>query len=69
MTTCQHPADKLSTETLLRTCPDCGAECSGAEIGDDQLCYDERCPLHAMEGAPPVPSDTSVWMDHIQGRK
>jgi len=53
-TGCQHPADKASTATLLRTCPDCGAECSGTSIGDDDLCYDERCPLHVMAGPPIV---------------
>jgi len=47
---CQHPADKASFETLLLRCPDCGAECSETSIGDDRLCYDEACPLHAMAG-------------------
>lgn len=48
---CQHPADRAESSSLLRTCPDCGAECSGVGVsGDDDLCYDERCPLHAMEG-------------------
>jgi hypothetical protein len=45
-TTCQH-----ATETLLRKCPYCDVTCSETQIGDDQLCYDERCPLHAMEGS------------------
>lgn len=49
-TKCQHPADNASTETLLLRCPDCGAECSQTQIGEDRLCYDETCPLHARSG-------------------
>ena len=55
MTTCTHPADKASTEGLLLTCPDCDAECSEYSIGDDGLCYDLECPLHAREGEVPSP--------------
>jgi hypothetical protein len=47
---CQHPADAMSTDALLTECPDCGAQCSGTSIGDDQLCYDDECPLHARAG-------------------
>jgi len=50
MTRCQHPTDRDHTESLLTRCPDCGAECSRSQIGDDGLCYDERCSLHAFEG-------------------
>lgn len=48
MKMCQHPADRRSRDMLLLRCPDCGAECSETQIGDDQLCYDEHCPLHVM---------------------
>lgn len=44
---CQHPADRAEGSLLLE-CPDCGARCSETSIGDDRLCYDERCPLHAV---------------------
>lgn len=47
---CQHPADMNSGATLLHECPDCGAECSRTDIGDDLLCYDEACPLHVLAG-------------------
>jgi hypothetical protein len=50
MKACEHPADKAQTDTLLMTCPDCGAECSGTQIGADRLCYDQHCPLHVMAG-------------------
>ena len=52
---CQHPAKSTDTPitlprvVLLLVCPDCGAECSRHSIGDDDLCYDDRCPLHADE--------------------
>lgn len=58
-TGCQHPADKDSTEALLHRCPDCGAECSETSIGDDDLCYDEACPLHALAG--PVPRAYRIY--------
>jgi len=50
MTTCQHPAAQIHSDALLMTCPDCGAECNGASVGDDGLCYDPACPLHVMAG-------------------
>jgi hypothetical protein len=50
MTTCQHPAAQIHSNALLMTCPDCGAECSGDQVGDDALCYDQACPLHVMAG-------------------
>lgn len=62
-TTCTHPADKARAETLLMTCPDCGAECSGTRIGDDQLCYDQACPLHVMAGE--IESTTIVEEVHV----
>lgn len=58
MTTCSHPADKASTTTLLMACPDCGAECSGDQVGDDDLCYDQACPLHVMAGEIAEPATT-----------
>lgn len=57
-TNCQHPADQGIT--LLMTCPDCGAKCSGTQVGDDDLCYDERCPLHAMEGELPIAAEDAA---------
>jgi hypothetical protein len=50
MTTCNHPANAKHTDALLMTCPDCGAECSGSQVGDDRLCYDDACPLHVLAG-------------------
>ena len=47
---CSHPADSVESETLLMECPDCHAECSGDQVGDDQLCYDNECPLHRCDG-------------------
>ena len=55
---CQHPADKASSETLLLRCPDCGAQCSETDIGEDQLCYDGACPLHALAG--PTEAETEA---------
>lgn len=46
---CQHPEDGPAAE-LLTVCPDCGARCSETQVGDDGLCYDQRCPLHVMAG-------------------
>lgn len=49
MTTCRHPADNHENSSMLLTkCPDCGEECSETQIGEDRLCYDEWCPLHAV---------------------
>lgn len=63
-TRCNHPADNATNETLLMECPDCGAECSGTQVSDDprydQLCYDERCPLHATAGALPAAATTQT---------
>ena len=56
---CHHPADSRQAPTLLLTCPDCGAECSRTQVGEDQLCYDQSCPLHVLAGGgPPLLGET-----------
>lgn len=47
---CGHPSDNAECTDLLMVCRDCGAECSGTDVGDDALCYDEACPLHVFAG-------------------
>lgn len=43
---CDGSAHTQGGETLPLECKKCGAKCSGKEVDDDNLCYDEKCALH-----------------------
>jgi hypothetical protein len=60
---CQHTDDNAANRELLRECPQCGARCSETQIGDDDLCYDENCPLHTLAGPPVTPQrcESGEW--------
>lgn len=59
---CQHPRDNADRTDLLLLCPDCGARCTETEIGDDQLCYDDSCPLHVFAGTLSEPEDKAYGL-------
>lgn len=62
---CQHPETLIPKDTLELRCNVCGAECSQSHIGDDNLCYDEACPLHALAG--PARNAAFAIGDRVEG--